>query len=508
LSHHHIAIIGTGFSGLGMAIRLKQEGVDDFVLLERASDIGGTWRDNSYPGCQCDIPSHLYSLSFAPNPEWTRTYSFQPEIWEYLRSIAHDHGLVPHIRFDHEVTGAEWQEEESRWRIQTASGEVTADLVINSGGALADPRTPDIPGLEQFEGTWFHSAQWNHEHDLTGKRVAVVGTGASAIQIVPNIQAQVDRLDVWQRTPPWVMPHRDRPITRAERWLYRTFPLLQRVPRYVVYWLRELMVFGLVYSPKRLKVLERIGRKHLESAIADPELRELLTPSYTVGCKRILPSNRWYPALAQPNVEVVTSGIREITATGIVGEDGVERAYDTIVFATGFYVTDLPIAERVRGRGGRTLAAAWSGTMQAYLGSAVTDFPNLFLIPGPNVGLGHNSVVVMFEGQINYALGAMREMRARGAKTIEVRPEAQEGYNREIQKRLENTVWNSGGCSSWYLDKHGVNTVIWPDFTWRFRLRTQKFEPDKFVLATPTAPATAGSPAVPAGAAPAPGATR
>jgi cation diffusion facilitator CzcD-associated flavoprotein CzcO len=508
LSHHHVAIIGTGFSGLGMAIRLKQEGSGDFVLLERASDIGGTWRDNSYPGCQCDIPSHLYSLSFAPNPDWTRTYSFQPEIWDYLRSIAEEHDIVPHIRFDHEVTGAEWQEEDSRWRIETPSGELTADILINSGGGLADPRTPDIPGIDKFEGTWFHSAKWNHDHDLTGKRVAVIGTGASAIQIVPNIQPQVAHMDVWQRTPPWVMPHRDRPISRAERWLYRNVPLLQRVPRYFVYWLRELMVLGLVYNPKRLKLLERIGRRHMESGISDPALRERVTPHYTVGCKRILPSNRWYPALAEPNVELVTSGIREITAGGIVDEDGVEHPCDTIVFATGFYVTDLPIAERVRGNGGRTLADTWDGTMQAYLGLSVPGFPNLFLIPGPNVGLGHNSVVVMIQGQINYALGALREMRARGAKTIEVKPEVQEGYNRKIQKRLENTVWNSGGCSSWYLDEHGVNSVIWPDFTWRFRLRTQKFEPDKFVLATPPGPTAARSAPPPAAGAPAPGATR
>jgi cation diffusion facilitator CzcD-associated flavoprotein CzcO len=483
--HHHIAIIGTGFSGLGMAIRLKQEGEHDFVLLERAKDIGGTWRDNSYPGCQCDVPSHLYSLSFAPNPEWTRTYSYQPEIWDYLRKTAEKFELIPHIRFDHEVTGAEWDEDGCRWQIETAGGAMSADILVNSGGGLADPRTPDIPGLDSFEGTWFHSAAWNHDHAVTGRRVAVIGTGASAIQIVPCIQPQVGHLDVWQRTPPWVMPHRDRPITRFERTMYRRFPLLQKVPRYFTYWLRELMVLGLVYRPKALRLLERVGRRHMEEAIDDAELRERLTPDYTVGCKRILPSNAWYPALAKPNVDVVTAGIAAIEPNGIRDEDGRLHECDTIVFATGFYVTELPIAERVRGRGGRTLAEDWDDGMHAYLGTSVTGFPNLFMIPGPNVGLGHNSVVVMFEGQMNYAIGAIREMRRREAATIEVKPEVQERYNRSIQRQLATTVWNTGGCSSWYLDKHGINTVIYPSFTWRFRLRTSKFEPEKYLLDLP-----------------------
>jgi cation diffusion facilitator CzcD-associated flavoprotein CzcO len=509
LSHHQVAIIGTGFAGLGMAIRLKQEGIDDFVLLERAEDVGGTWRDNSYPGCQCDIPSHLYSLSFAPNPDWSRTYSLQAEIWDYLRTVAGEHGVVPHIRFGHEVLEAEWREDEAHWLMRTASGELTADVLVNSSGGLADPKTPDIPGLDEFEGTWFHSAQWDHGHNLTAKRVAVVGTGASAIQIVPRIQPQVGHLDVYQRTPPWVMPHRDRPITRVERWLYRNVPKLQRVPRYFVYWLRELMVLGLVYSPKRLTLLEKVGRKHMESAISDPELLAKVTPDYTVGCKRILPSNAWYPALAEPNTELVTAGIARITPSGIVDEDGVEHPCDTIVFATGFYTTELPAAERLRGRSGRTLAETWDGTMQAYLGTVVAEFPNLFLIPGPNTGLGHNSVVVMLEGQIAFALAAIREMRARDAASVEVRPEVQEDYNRAVQEKLANTVWNTGGCSSWYLDKRGINTVLWPDFTWRFRLRTQRFEPGRFVFGARSADRPARrSPPGPAAAAPAPGATR
>jgi cation diffusion facilitator CzcD-associated flavoprotein CzcO len=297
----------------------------------------------------------------------------------------------------------------------------------------------------------------------------------------------------------------------VERWLYRNVPGLQKIPRYFVYWMRELLVLGLVYNPRRLKLLERVGRRHMESAIDDPELRAKVTPDYTVGCKRILPSNGWYPALAKPNTDIVTSGIARITPTGIVDEDGVEHPCDTIVFATGFYVTELPIAERVRGRDGRTLADVWDGTMRAYLGSTVPGFPNLFLIPGPNVGLGHNSVVVMFEGQIRHTIEAIRALQSQGARSVEVRKDVHERYNDALQRKLGGTVWNSGGCSSWYLDKRGVNTVLWPDFTWRFRLRTQKFDPQKFEFATPQARATGpsgGSGPGPAGAEPEPAATR
>jgi cation diffusion facilitator CzcD-associated flavoprotein CzcO len=480
--HHHIAIVGTGFSGLGLTILLQQEGIDDVVLLERAEDIGGTWRDNSYPGCQCDIPSHLYSLSFAPNPNWTRTYSYQPEIWDYLRSLAEEHDVIPKIRFGHDVTSARWDEASKRWNVATTGGSLTCDILVSSIGGLADPRIPEMPGLDDFEGDYFHSAAWNHDVDIGGKRVGVVGTGASAIQIVPKIQPEVAQLDVFQRTPPWVMPHRDRAIPRFERWLYRSFPPLQRVPRYFAYWFRELMVLGMVYDPRRLRWLERVGRRHMESAIEDPALREKLIPNYLVGCKRILPSNDWYPALAKPNVDVVTDEIERITPKGILTSDGVEHELDTIVFATGFFVTELPFAERVRGRGGRTLREAWNPSMQAYLGTTVSGFPNLFFIAGPNVGLGHNSILVMFEGQMQYAMGAIRAMRSHGATTIELRPEVQDGYNRALQKKLQNTVWNSGGCKSWYLDKNGTNSVIWPDFTWRFRLRTQKFDPESYVM--------------------------
>ena len=297
MSDHHIAIIGSGFSGMGMAIRLLQEGKTDFVVLERADDVGGTWQANRYPGCQCDIPSHLYSFSFALNPNWSRTYSKQQEIWDYMRRVAEDYGVMPYIRLNHEVTGAEWDEDQQHWRIETSQGELTADILVAGPGGLSEPSIPSIPGLESFQGPAFHTAEWHDDHDLTGERVAVIGTGASSVQVVPNIQPQVGRLKVFMRTPPWIVPHSDRPITSLERRLYRRVPAAQRLVRSMVYWMHEAMVFGLVHKPARLKLLEKAAKRHRESQLSDPELRRRLTPDYRLGCKRILPSNLFYPAL-------------------------------------------------------------------------------------------------------------------------------------------------------------------------------------------------------------------
>jgi cation diffusion facilitator CzcD-associated flavoprotein CzcO len=485
--HVHIAIAGTGFAGLGMAIRLKQAGIDDFVLLERARDVGGTWRDNSYPGCQCDVPSHLYSFSFALNPDWSRTYSRQPEIWDYLRRCAHDHGIVPHIRFDHEVRSAEWSEDERRWRIETPSATLTADIVISGVGALSDPSIPEIPGLGDFQGTVFHSAAWNHDHDLDGRRVAAIGTGASAIQFVPRIQPQVDQLFVFQRTPAWILPHTDRPVSRLERRVYRALPFVQRLVRWGIYWGREWLVLGFTGHRGLMKLPALIGRRHLRRQVADPELRARLKPSYQVGCKRILISNDFYPALSEPNVELVTNGVREIRAHSIVTADGAEREVDTIIFGTGFHVTDMPVGERVRGRDGRSLDEVWQGSPEAYLGTTVTGFPNFFMLLGPNTGLGHTSVVFMVEAQIAYVMDAVRAMHARGLQTVDVRPEVQEAFNRDVQGQLRGTVWNAGGCASWYIDANGRNSTLWPDFTWRYRQRTARFDLSHYVAESPRA---------------------
>lgn len=481
LRHVPIAIVGSGFSGIGMGMRLAQLGWDGFLIFEREADLGGTWRDNAYPGCQCDVPSHLYSFSFALNPDWSRTYSPQEEIWEYLRDCAERSGVAEHVRYGHEVQDACWEPGESRWHLRTAGGPYTADALIFANGALAEPKMPELPGAEAFEGRIFHSADWDHEHDLSGERVAVIGTGASAIQIVPTIQPRVERLSVFQRTPAWVLPHRDRPITGMERRLYRRFPILQRLVRALVYWLRELIVIGMVKRPDRMRALERLARKHLRDQVDDPELRERLTPDYSPGCKRLLPSNAFYPALTEENVELVTEPIREVRGRSIVTADGIEHPVDTIVCATGFHVTDNPMLERVRGREGRSVAEHWSETgMRAYLGTTIPGFPNLFLMTGPNTGIGHTSLVVMIEGQIDYVLDALGTMARRGIHAVEVRPEVLARFDTEIQSKMQETVWTTGGCVSWYLDDEGRNPTLWPDFTWRYRLRTRRFDLESY----------------------------
>jgi cation diffusion facilitator CzcD-associated flavoprotein CzcO len=477
-----VAIVGTGFSGLGMAIRLKRAGIEDFVLLERADDVGGTWRDNTYPGCQCDVPSHLYSYSFALNPNWSRTYSREPELWAYLRKCADRFELIPHIRFGHDVLGAAWDEGARRWRIETSRGQIAAQILIGGNGPLTEPSLPDIPGLERFAGTLFHSARWNHDHDLRGERVAVIGTGASAIQFVPRIQPHAGRLHVFQRTPPWVLPHSDRPVTPLEHRLYRRFPYLQRMVRRGIYWIRESVVPGFVRNRGLLRALALAARLHLRRQVPDKQLRDKLRPDYRIGCKRILPSSQWYRALTRDNVEVVTDGIREIRPHSIVTADGAEREIDTLILGTGFHVTDVPHAADLRGREGRTLAEVWDGSPQSYLGAAVPGFPNLFTLLGPNTGLAHTSVVIMIEAQIAYVIDCLRAMDAQGLESVEVRPEVHAAYNDEIQTRMKGTVWTAGGCQSWYIDRNGLNTTIWPAFTWQFRQRASSFDPDDYVV--------------------------
>jgi cation diffusion facilitator CzcD-associated flavoprotein CzcO len=484
VTYHRIAIVGTGFSGIGMAIRLLREGETDFVLLERAEDIGGTWRDNTYPGCRCDVPSHLYSFSFAPNPNWSSTFSPQPEILDYLRDVATRHGVLPHVRFNTELESARWDEPEARWRLETSNGPLSADVVIAAQGPLSDPSVPDLPGLDSFEGKTFHSAQWDHEHDLEGERVAVIGTGASAIQFVPRIQPKVGKLHVFQRTAPWVVPHPNRVMKAFEHRLYNALPAAQLAMRGAIYWARE--TFVLQFRNKRLRKLgTRMALRQLERQVPDPELRAKLTPHYEIGCKRILPTEEWYPALQQPNVELVTDAIAEVRPRSVVTAAGEEREVDTIIFGTGFHVSDLPISGRLRGRDGRTLAEHWDGSPRAYKGAAVAGFPNLFFLVGPNTGLGHNSIVFMIESQITYVLSALQAMRRRGAAVLDVRPEAQAAYNAELDEMTRGTVWVSGGCSSYYIDRNGHNSTIWPTFTWPFRQRTREFDEAAYALGAP-----------------------
>jgi cation diffusion facilitator CzcD-associated flavoprotein CzcO len=477
-----VAIIGAGFAGLGMAIRLEQAGVHDYVVFERADEVGGTWRENHYPGCCCDVPSHVYSYSFELNPKWTRGFAPQWEILAYLKVCAAKYGVRPHIRFGHAVSEAAWDDSARHWRVETSGGTFTADVLVNASGALSEPKDPDIPGLESFTGKSFHSATWDHDHDLTGERVAVIGTGASAIQFVPAIQPQVGRLHLFQRTPPWVIPRFDHQITRVEHALLR-IPFAPALVRAVLYWLLETRVVGF-RRPWMMKLADRAGRWQLKRQVPDPELREKLLPDYTMGCKRILISDNYYPSLTHPNVELVTDGIAEVRERSIVTSDGTEREVDTIIFGTGFSVTKQPIARHIRGRDGRTLAEHWETSMQAYLGTTVAGFPNFLVMTGPNTGLGHNSMVFMIESQLSYVLDCLRVLRECGAETFEVRPDVVERYNAELAKQMEGTVWTAGHCQSWYLDDTGRNTTLWPSFSYSFRRRTRRFDPESYELAS------------------------
>ncbi len=498
-SHHRIVIIGTGFAGVGMAIRLRQAGIDDFVVLERAETVGGVWRDNVYPGCQCDVPSHLYSYSFAPKADWTRSYPLREEIWRYLEDCADRFDVRRSIRFNTPVTSAHWDEQRCRWRIETPDGELTADALVAGVGALSEPNLADIPGIESFDGPVFHSATWRHDVDLAGRTVAVIGTGSSAIQFVPRIQPLVHKLVVFQRTPPWVVPQMDAAISPEWQRRYARHPWLQRMVRLWQYWSREATVSGWTRMSFMRHVTRHVATKHLERQVLDPELRRRLTPPYEIGCKRILLSDTWYPAIQQPNVELVETGVREIRPGAVVGADGVERAADAIIFGTGFRVTTHPGFDHIVGRDGVNLGDLWREKgMEAYLGTTVAGFPNLFLMTGPNTGLGHSSIVFILESQFTYVLGALRAMTGLGIAAFDPKPAAQAEYNAEIQRRLEKSVWNSGGCSSWYLDARGRNPTLWPGSTVEFRCRLRNFDADAYeslerAVATADTPASAAA---------------
>ncbi|MFV0129458.1 flavin-containing monooxygenase [Streptomyces sp. HMX112] len=486
--HEHervrVAVIGSGFGGLGAAVRLRREGVTDFVVLERADSVGGTWRDNSYPGCACDVPSHLYSFSFCPNPDWPRTFSGQRHIRAYLERVTDTFGLRPHLRLGREVLAARWDNDELRWEIETSRGRFTADVVISATGPLSDPKIPDVPGLAEFQergGKVFHSARWDHDYDLAGKRVAMVGTGASAIQIVPAIQPRVARLTLFQRTPPWVMPRMDRAITGVERWLHRQLPFTGTARRGLLWGIRELQVSAFTKRPDELRLVESIAKANMARAVKDPELRAKLTPAYRIGCKRILLSSDYYPALARPNVDVIAAGLTRLDGTRAVaaggpGEGG-EAEVDAVIFGTGFHVTDMPIADRVVGADGVTLAEAWKDGMQSLRGATAAGFPNWMTIIGPNTGLGNSSMILMIESQLNYLADYLRRLDSLGGRAaLTPRASAVGAWNRRVQARMERTVWQAGGCDSWYLDANGRNTTLWPGTTAEFRRATRSVD--------------------------------
>lgn len=482
-----IAIAGAGLSGLGMAIALREDGIDDFVVLERADDLGGTWRDNSYPGCACDIASILYSYSDEQHPGWSRAFAEQPEIWAYMREVARRHEVGSYMRYGHEVIEARWDDGSHRWQITTTGGEFTAEILIAATGALADPAIPELPGLDRFGGKVFHSARWDHDHDLTGRRVAVVGTGASAIQFVPEIQPQVAHLDVFQRTPPWVLPRGNPAIPVNLRRRFARHPKLMSWVRQTVFSVYESFHYGFKH-PAVMKLVERRARAHIAKQVPDPELAAKLTPNYRLGCKRVLGSSAWYPALCQDNVDVVTSGIAEVTPDGIVDADGNHHPVDTIIFGTGFHVSDMPVSQRIRGRGGELLADRWQGSPKAHLGIGVTGFPNLFMLLGPNTGLGHNSVLLMIEAQIAYLRQALRYRRDHGLATLEPTAEALDRFVAQLDRDTQGSVWTAGGCLSWYVDKTGRNSTLWPGSVRDYQRRLARFEIGEYSTELPRRP--------------------
>jgi cation diffusion facilitator CzcD-associated flavoprotein CzcO len=433
------------------------------------------------------VPSQLYSFSFAPNPDWSMSFSPQPEIQAYLRKTAQRSGTLDRFRFRTTLEAAEWDAATQRWNVRTSGGDYTASTLIVGAGGLSEPRLPDIEGIEEFQGELFHSARWNHDVDLTGKRVAVIGTGASAIQIVPEVQQTAAHLDVYQRTAPYVVPRNDRSYGRLEQLALRHVPGLQRLYRTAIYWSREGMVPGLTLDPKLAWPVKKMAMTNLVKGVADPELRSRLTPPFEIGCKRILISNSYYPAIAADNVELVTDPIAKVTGEAVVTADGVERPVDVIVVATGFYTTELPIAERITGRTGRTLSETWrEHGMAAYKGTTVPEFPNLFFLVGPNTGLGHSSMVFMIEAQVDYVRDAIKTMNLHRYAAVEPRQDATREWNAALQSRMKRTVWNTGGCSSWYLDKQGRNTILWPRTTFAFRALLSSFDVAAYDVQAPT----------------------
>jgi len=477
---YQIIVIGTGFSGLGMGIALKKAGINDFAILEKADDVGGTWRDNHYPGCACDVQSHLYSFSFEPNPNWTRMYAPQPEIKKYLQHCARKYGLLGHIQFGQQVKQAVYEEDYKLWRIETAAGKtLTARVVFSGMGGLSTPAYPNIKGLNKFKGVKFHSQDWQHDYDLAGKRVAVIGTGASAIQFVPQIVPKVAHLDLYQRTPPWIMPKPDREITSAERTLFKLAPKSQETIRNAIYLQLESRVLGFVLNPRVMKLPELQARRHIRQAIKDPVLRKKVTPDYAFGCKRVLISNDYLPSLAQSNVDVITHGIKEVRANSIIGDDGVERPIDAIIFGTGFKAQDTIPRGAIFGKGGVDLLDTWQQGAQAYLGSTMSGFPNLFLLMGPNTGLGHSSMVFMIESQVAYVMDFLKQMNKHGWKEVDVKADQQQRFNDDLQQKLGNAVWSTG-CKSWYVNDSGKNTTLWPGFTFDFRRKTAQFDAQNY----------------------------
>jgi cation diffusion facilitator CzcD-associated flavoprotein CzcO len=488
---HRVAVIGAGFGGIGLAIALKQAGIEDFVVLDRADDIGGIWRDNSYPGLCCDVPSHLYSFSFRPW-RWSRRFPPREEILGYLHGLVAEHDLGQHLRLGNGVVAAEFDADQAIWNLTLDDGgTLQAASVVCAVGQLGRPALPDIPGRDEFTGPSWHSGRWNHDVDLAGKRVAVVGTGASAIQFVPEVAKVAGQLDLYQRSAPYVLPKADRPYREFEQNLYDQLPVVRKADRLRIFLYGELLTSGFVLSPKLLAGPMQLWRRQLRSQIADPGLRAKCVPDYVMGCKRVVFSNDWYPTMTRPNVELITDRIERIVPGGVVTADGTTRPAEVIVYGTGFKAVELLTPMQVTGRSGESLQEAWRDGAQAYLGISVSGFPNFFMLYGPNTNLGGNSIIYMLEGQIGYVLSAIQAIEAQRLAWLDVRPEVQDRFNAWVQKASRTSVWETG-CHSWYTTSTGRNTNNWPDHTFMYRYRVRNFDLAAYRV-MPRHPAPAGA---------------
>ena len=481
-SKRSIAIVGGGFAGVGAAVMLRRAGHHDVTVFEKGERVGGVWHHNTYPGAACDVPSHLYEFSFAPNPRWSRRYAPQAEIQAYLEDVARREGVLDRIRTGTEVRSARWDAERGRWSLTTAAGEHEADVLVTACGQLSVPSVPHLPGLDSFEGPAFHTARWEHDVDLTGKRVAVLGTGCSAIQVVPAIRPIVERVDVYQRSPGWTLPKMDYEYRERTKRLFERFPALQRLDRAAVFAFMELGALAMTRRRRLLALFRAAGRWQINRTIKDPELREKVTPKDEIGCKRIMLTDEWYPTLLEPNVGLVTDRIAEITPGGIRTVDGTERAHDVIVLATGFQAHAFVAPMEIAGADGRSLAEAWAGVPRAYLGMTVPGFPNMFLLYGPNTNGGTGSVVYTIEANMGHVIAALDELERADARRIEVTRQAAEQFDRELRSALAGTVWHSG-CTSWYVDEDGNDPSQWPWMWSEYRKRTEKIEPGAYVVA-------------------------
>ncbi|MGA8987872.1 MAG: NAD(P)/FAD-dependent oxidoreductase [Aeromicrobium sp.] len=476
-----VIIIGTGFAGMGAAMKLRQSGREDFVILEKAHDVGGTWRDNTYPGCECDIPSHMYSFSYELNTDWSKSFSGQEEIWAYLRKVADEQGIRPYISFGVEVTGATWDEDQKVWTIRTNGEDYQARVLIAGVGGLHIPNVPEIAGADSFEGPKFHSAQWDHSVDLKGKKVVVIGTGASAIQFIPIIAQEVGQLTVFQRTAAWVLPKKDKPTPEWRKKAFAAIPGAHRAYRNALYWSLEARAIAFNGHLNVLPLAEKIVKRELAKSIPDAELRAKLTPDYRLGCKRVLQSNTYYPTFLRDDVELNTDGVREILSDGVIDNNGVKHPADIIIYGTGFHVIDAFDYLDIKGKDGVDLAAQFRDNgVETYLGMTINGFPNLYFMLGPNTALGHNSVVFMIEQQTKFIIRMLDEMDRRDVAAADATKEAQSAFNVEIQRLVEKGIWTQGGCTSWYLDSQGKNRTIWPKFTFQYWWETRKIKGSDF----------------------------